>query len=432
MSTQWPSKTIIGLTGNIATGKSAVMRMAAEQGALTLDADAIVHQILENDASMQAAIAVAFGPDVRRLDGSINRAALAGIVFSDPEALRDLELMLHPVVRQEIHRQIDESDDDVVMIEAIKLLEGELVELVDEVWVTRCPQRLQIERLMVCRGMDAESAAMRVNAQSPQEKKVARADVVIETDGTMVGTRAQFEMAWEQLPPPSSRRKASSRKAPAQRETTATGEARTPQPTPARPAREKRASAPRPEPAPAVQAEAPEGKAPPATATDEEADEIIVRRARPSDIPAILLLIRRATGGEVKMKRADLLRSFGERSYLIGQQDAEIQVVVGWNTSSTTAVCMDQFYVDPLAAAATVGPTVLEEVEQSATELICEVALAFLPTDVPDEITALLYDAGYEKMQVAEMPRAWKITVDEHQPPGTEILGKVLRQIRVA
>ncbi|MDX1665516.1 MAG: dephospho-CoA kinase [Candidatus Promineifilaceae bacterium] len=423
MSKQWPNKTIVGLTGNIATGKSAVMRMAAEKGALTLDADQIVHDILEGDASMQAAIAVAFGPDVRRLDGSIDRAALAEIVFSDAEALRDLELMLHPAVRQQIQQRIDESDHEVVMVEAIKLLEGELVELVDEVWVTRCPRRLQIERLMVCRGMDGETAALRVRAQNPQEAKVARADVVIDTDGTMASTQAQFEMAWEQLPrtpDEQATRSRQRRSTPLMPEKT-----RTPAPQPEPPTPISEVQVPQPEEAPEPE---PEMERP----TDEEWAEVMVRRARPSDIPAILLLIRRATGVEVGMKRADLLRSFSERSYLIGQEDGDIKVVIGWNTSSTTAVCMDQFYVHPLTAAATVGPGVLDEVEQSAKELICEVALAFPPTDAPEEVTSLLRSAGYARMDTDEMPRAWQETVDEHQPPETEILGKVLRQIRVA
>ena len=81
-------KLIIGLTGNIASGKSAVMRLAAEQGALIIDADKIVHELMDYDAEVQAAVAVAFGPEVRREDGRINRRALGQIVFADPTALK--------------------------------------------------------------------------------------------------------------------------------------------------------------------------------------------------------------------------------------------------------------------------------------------------------------------------------------------------------
>jgi len=413
MSKQWPDKMIVGLTGNIATGKSAVMRMAAEKGALTLDADEIVHEILENDPSMQAAIAVAFGPDVRRPDGRIDRAALASIVFTDDEALRDLELMLHPAVRQEINRRIDETEKRTVMLEAIKLLEGELVEIIDQVWVTRCPRKVQIERLMVCRGMDAETAAVRVNAQGPQEAKVAQADVVIDTDGTMADTKAQFELAWRQI---------TERGAPADQREKDVATAST----------EIVAEAPAKvqENAPAEEWAA--GREEAALADTGQEEDVVVRRARPSDIPGILLLIYRATNGEVQLKRADLLQSFSERSYLIGQVETEISTVVGWNTDSTTAVCMDQFYFHPLDAAWRTFPSVLAEIEKSANQLICEVSLAFLPDDLPEAARQMLENAGYEEMRADKMPRAWQATVREMRPPGTAIMGKVLRDIRVS
>jgi dephospho-CoA kinase len=400
-STQWPNKTIIGLTGNIATGKSAVMKFAAQKGALTLDADKIVHQIMDDDPSMQAAIAVAFGPEVRLSSGQIDRAALADIVFNDEEALRDLEMMLHPAVRNEIVQQVEASDAAVVMIEAIKLLEGGLAEMCDEVWVTRCSRRVQIQRLMVCRGMDAETAAVRVNAQNPQEAKVARADVVIDTGGVMADTKQQFERAWSRL----GQNRATSQET-VDSETAG-------------------ASA-----APVV--------AEPPTAQGAEEEEqladgnVTVRRARPSDIPGILLVLHKASGGKVRMTRADMLRSFSDRSYLIGQTGAQISTVLGWNTDSTTAVCIDQIWSHPLSAARVTGPPVLEEVERSARELICEVALAFLPHDAPTEIEQLLLDAGYEKMEKKSLRRAWQQTVEERQPENTTIMGKVLRDIRVA
>lgn len=418
MSKQWPDKIIVGLTGNIATGKSAVMRMAAEKGALTLDADKIVHDILENDPSMQAAVAVAFGPDVRRPDGRIDRAALASIVFTDEEALRDLELMLHPAVRQEINQLIDESEKQTVMVEAIKLLEGELVEIIDQVWVTRCPRKVQIERLIVCRGLDAETAAVRVNAQGSQEAKVAQADVVIDTDGTMSDTKAQFELAWRQLTEADSPAE-SAEEAPAEEQEEEEDVATAPVEAVAEAAEESPVE------------ERADGREEEATA-DVEEEDVIVRRARPSDIPGILLLIHRATDGEVKLKRADLLQSFSERSYLIGQVDTEISTAVGWNTDSTTAVCMDQFYFHPLDAARRTFPPVLAEIEKSASQLICEVALAFLPDDVPDVARQMLENAGYEKMETDKMPRAWQATVRETRPAGTAIMGKVLRDVRVS
>ncbi|MCP4428914.1 MAG: dephospho-CoA kinase, partial [Chloroflexi bacterium] len=163
--TRFSGKLIIGLTGNIATGKSAVMDLAAEQGALTIDTDKIVHELLDNDAKMQAAIAVAFGSEVRLEDGRIDRRALGEIVFNDPRALRDLESMTHPIVGREVAKQIDVGEPDVVFIEAIKLLEGALAKICHQIWVTRCSRQRQLDRLRICRGMDTETAVARIKAQ---------------------------------------------------------------------------------------------------------------------------------------------------------------------------------------------------------------------------------------------------------------------------
>ena len=409
MSKWWPDKFIIGLTGNIATGKSAVMRMAAERGALALDADKIVHDILDNDPSMQAAVAVAFGDHLRHRDGSINRALLASIVFDDAQALRDLELLLHPAVRLEIERRIGAGEEQIVVIEAIKLLEGELAALCDQIWVTRCSRRFQIQRLVVCRGMDGKTAATRVNAQNPQEAKVARADVVIDTEGTMAETREQFERAWTRV----------QRALPPRRNTT-----------------QDKSHSPQ-SPSPATQMTvATKKRTPdlPGAKTPDLADgaEVTVRRARPSDIPAILLLMRRASGDRIQTTRGEMLMSFSERSYLIAQIGADIVAVVGWNTDSTTAVCIDQIYAHPTQAIVTAGPPMLQEIERSARELICEVALAFLPEDAPVEFIRLLQGAGYEQMQLSQMRRAWQHTVKERQPREAVIMGKVLRDVRVA
>lgn len=193
------NRRIIGLTGNIATGKSAVMRLAAERGALTIDADRVVHELLGGDAAIQEAVAAAFGPEVRRADGRIDRAALGRLVFGDAARLRQLEGILHPAARGAIARRVADSDAPVIVIEAIKLLEGPLATICDQIWVTACPRETQLERLRVCRGLDAADAAARVDAQNPQAGKIARADVVIHTDGPMRDTEAQFLAAWEEI-----------------------------------------------------------------------------------------------------------------------------------------------------------------------------------------------------------------------------------------
>lgn len=194
-----PRRVIIGLTGNIATGKSVIRQLAADRGALAIDADKVVHVLLDGDRAVQDAVVAEFGPSVRREDGRIDRAALGAIVFADPGALRRLEGVLHPPTRLEIARRIQESTADVVVIEAIKLLEGPLAEVCDQIWVTTCPQSVQLERLRVCRGLDEAAALTRINAQPPQEEKVRRADVVFDTSGLMEATWTQFDSAWSDI-----------------------------------------------------------------------------------------------------------------------------------------------------------------------------------------------------------------------------------------
>lgn len=396
-ATRWPDKIVVGLTGNIATGKSSVLRMAAENGALTLDADKIVHEILEHDPSVQAAIAVAFGSQVRKPDGRIDRAALAAIVFSDTAALRDLEMMLHPAVRTEIIQRVNESRARVVFIEAIKLLEGPLVNDCNAVWVTACSPVRQLERLMICRGMDDQTAAMRVNAQPPAAEKVARANVVINTDGDMADTRLQFEAAWAQL----IKQPATSAPLPAQTKTT---------------------------PAPAATKKAvPE----PALVLEMDVSDVTVRRARPSDVPAVLLLIHKATEGQTKIKRADLLMSMAERSYLIGQEGAEITTVIGWAADSGVAR-IEQIYIHPLSAVKVSTPAVMAEIERTAQELICEAIMAFPPQDAPEPVRQLFAGIGYEPRQKGQLPRVWRSAADESQPENTQLLVKVLRNVRIA
>lgn len=408
MSKRWPEKVIVGLTGNIATGKSTVMAMAAERGALALDADKVVHEILAHDRAVQEIIAAAFGPSVRQPDGSINRQALGAIVFADPGALRRLELIVHPKVRRRLFKRIEESRAVVVFIEAIKLLEGDLAAECDQIWVTRCPAELQIERLMADRSLDRQAALTRVKAQAPQEEKVARADVVIDTGGTLAQTRAYFELAWTRLMRNPSglpdiadgsvaagkttgkitagKRGTSSRKAPGKSNV--------------------RSSFPPP--------------------IDFRANGITVRRAKPPDVPSLLLLMKRATGGAVSLKRKELLMTLGDRGYLIGQEGTDISAIAGWQCDGQVAR-IEEIYVNPPEAAVVTGAAVLQEIEQTAGLLNCDVILAFPLPDTPEQVRKLFVERGFEHVDPAVLPAAWQAAVAESQPDDSTVMVKRLR-----
>lgn len=416
-------KLVIGLTGNIATGKSAVMRLAREQGVATIDADKVVHQVMDTNAEIQAALAVAFGPDVRRGDGRIDRRKLGAIVFKDAAALRDLEEMVLPAVRSAIIDQIVQLEADVVMLEAIKLLDGPLSKLCHQVWVTRCSKQKQLERLMVCRGMDAETAATRIRAQAPQEEKVALADVVIDTEGLMTDTEAQFRLHWRRLPDPVTVKplnltqiqkrveskitakagKAAAPPASAKAGATAGAAATTPQPLP-------------PAVDPQDKPELPEG--------------VEARRARPSDIPSMMLLIQKATDGQVKLKRAEMLMALSERGYVIGQDGSEIGALMGWSLESQVAR-IDQMYLYPMAADNVTAIAILNQIQTSAYNHMGEVIVAFVPVDGPDALRQLFAGQSYQVAVVEQMPPTWQTAVKESQPENTIIMLKVLRDFRL-
>jgi dephospho-CoA kinase len=191
---------IIGLTGNIGTGKTTVLRMLAARGAYTVDADEIAHRVIEPGGSAYEAVVAAFGPEILNPDGTINRKRLGQIVFADPDRLARLEQIVHPAVIATVNALIEQTTAPVVVVEAIKLLEaGMAATMCDQVWVVTSPVEQQIERLMAERGMTREAAIARMAAQSPQSFKIAQADVIIDNSGTLADLERQVEAAWQRL-----------------------------------------------------------------------------------------------------------------------------------------------------------------------------------------------------------------------------------------
>ena len=140
------SNYLIGLTGNIATGKSTVAKMLADLGATVIDADALVHELERKGTAAYDAIVAVFGPGILDQDGELDRAALGAIVFSDPVKLQRLESIVHPAVLLESMRRIGEAVTPVVVYEAIKLIEAGRAEMCDAIWVVWDHDRLVAER----------------------------------------------------------------------------------------------------------------------------------------------------------------------------------------------------------------------------------------------------------------------------------------------
>ena len=190
---------IIGLTGNIGTGKSTVAALLRELGAEVVDADRVAHEVMAPGTAEWQRLVDRFGREVVQPDGAVDRRKLGAIVFADPASLRDLEAILHPGVRQRIRARFAATERPAIVVEAIKLLEGGLYREVDAVWVVTTPPDEQVRRLVASRGLGVAEAETRVDAQPPQAEKVARADVVIENSGELEDTRRQVLAAWRAI-----------------------------------------------------------------------------------------------------------------------------------------------------------------------------------------------------------------------------------------
>jgi len=182
---------VIGLTGNIASGKSVVLQHLANLGALAIDADLVAQETYLPGNPAYEPILARFGSDLTFSDGQINRSKLGRIVFRDPAALADLEAIIHPLVSQKILELIQTSQRDVVAVEAIKLFESGIDKQCNVIWAITAEDEVRLERLMEGRGLDEDAARQRINSQSPQSEKTRLADQVIHTDTNLTHTYEQ-------------------------------------------------------------------------------------------------------------------------------------------------------------------------------------------------------------------------------------------------
>jgi dephospho-CoA kinase len=188
---------LLGLTGNIACGKSTVGQLLAERyGADYVDADRVVHQLYAAGTAETQAIASRFGGELLQPDGTIDRRRLGDVVMRDPQALKELERILDPGVREAIEDRLTGSNTPVVVLDAIRLIEGGLYERCDAVWVVTCDRSVQLSRLLATRNFTSDQAAARVDAQRPIAEKLRHATAVITNNGTRDELVAQVEHAW--------------------------------------------------------------------------------------------------------------------------------------------------------------------------------------------------------------------------------------------
>lgn len=193
----------VGLTGGIAAGKSEVLRLLAQHGAVTIDADGLAREVVEPGTPGLQRIVDEFGRAMLTADGRLDREQLAEVVFTDEPARRRLEGIVHPLVRarsEELESAAIEHDPAAVVVHAIPLLvETGQVDRFDAVIVVDVSPERQTERLMTLRGMSSEQAHSRVISQAKREERLAAADVVLHNDGSLQDLATQVDELWPDL-----------------------------------------------------------------------------------------------------------------------------------------------------------------------------------------------------------------------------------------
>lgn len=411
---RWPNKYVIGLTGNIAVGKSVVRQMAQHLGAYPIDADALSHQAMQPGAPAYKPVVETFGQLILDSDKRINRQMLASIVFSNPAALKKLEDITHPIIRQAIAALVTRAKQPVIIIEAIKLLDGDLADAVDEVWVVNSKPETQYRRLLEKRKMSAEEAKQRMLSQGAQADKLKRANVVIQNDGNVEETWKQVQAAWTGI----------SKKL--QSATDAQAASTLPvRPTPA--AAQPVAAAPA----------AP--KAPMAGTDDDDESGVLaidttgvnIKRGMPGNAELIANFISKHGGQTVS--RMDVMMAFGQKSYLLAQDTAgQTLGMLGWQVENLITR-VDEFYTE-VANQPAVIYALVKAMEAASKELQSEVSFIFLPASASAGVVKVFVDYGYEPTTVKEIKiPAWREALQEVASDNNvgQILHKKLRKDRV-
>jgi dephospho-CoA kinase len=377
---KWAGKYVIGLTGNIGSGKSVIRRMLEHLGAYGIDADALSHRAIAKGSPGYQPVIDAFGRWVIGADGEIDRSRLGRVVFSDPQGMAQLEGIIHPLVLQGMNWLIKRATQTVIVVEAIKLLEGSLAKTCDSIWVTYSPPEVQLARLVRNRRMSENDARQRIAAQPPQEEKVAQADVVIRNDGSFEHAWKQVSDAWIRVVPRF-----------AQEEPGTAGMGQT------------------------VRSISP--------------NEISVQRGKPRDSEALAHFINRIRRETKSLTHDDIMAAFGEKAFLTLQVGGEIAGVLGWQVENLVSRTVD-IHLRPEMPPADLMPPLIEEMERSSRNLQCEAALVFVPPVLAE--AAFWSKLGYEvRVPQSLGVSAWQEAALESMRPGTTLMFKQLRVDRI-
>jgi dephospho-CoA kinase len=349
--------------------------MLEHLGAYTIDADTLSHRVIARGAPGYQPVLDKFGTWLLNNDGQIDRSKLGRLVFSDGQALAQLEDIIHPFVIQAVDVLIRRSTQYVVVIEAIKLLESDLRLQCDTLWVTDAPQAVQIERLMRKKGLSREDALQRIHSQSAQQEKLAIGKVIISNNGSYEDLWKQVSDAWKHI-------------------------------FPAQEAGQTTQVLPKP------------------------VGAFSLQRGKPRDSQKIADLITRLSKGKRAMTSEEVMEAFGEKAFLLLQMGADLVGIAGWQVENLVARVLD-LYLDPKAHADKALPVLVAEVERASGDLQCEASLIFPPMELVG-FDSVWKGLGYERRTPESLGiQAWTDAALESMPKGSALFFKQLRTDRV-
>ena len=374
---KWAGKYVIGLTGNIGTGKSVVRRMLEHLGAYGIDADALSHRAIAKGAPGYEPVLEAFGRYILGPDEQIDRKKLGRLVFNDPEALKQLEAIIHPLVKHAIDLIVRRASQKVIVIETVKIFESGMSEVCDSVWVVYAPEEVQLARLVQNRGMSEKDALQRINNQPAQDGQLSSANVIIKNISSYEDTWYQVTQAWQKFVSGSDNNNTFF-----------------------------------------------------SQPVHLNLGEVSVHRAGPKQADEIVEIVNRLTNPTPKLTKDRVMAAFGEKAYLLLHVENNNMGFLGWQVENLVARTT-QIALDPVLPPAQYIPIMIREMERASRELQCEVSLIVSPQTLSRQ-ESLWKSLGYEPRQPQELTvLAWQEAADEIMLPGYVLFFKQLRQDRV-
>jgi dephospho-CoA kinase len=339
-------KYLIGVTGNIATGKTTVRKLLEHLGAYSFEIDMITRRALSKEGPLYTKVAQTFGSWIFDERDRIQLDRLASLFFAEP-ALKDrLDAMADPVIDYAVDVLVRNSRRNVIAVESRKLLDMELAAGCDSIWVVTSRQDLQIQRLITNRDLSETEARQRIMVESPQHYLVRAANAVIENSGSMAAVWELVKEKWYQLPKPKE------------------------------PVLSSRSRA--------------------------QVHGLTIRLGMPHDAAEIARFITQTTLGKLRKTQTEVMRNFTEKSYVLLEAETGIVGVAGWRLDALVC-CVDEFYFDKELEPDKAIPIVLQSIEDLAHEMLSEVIILIVPPYLA-RVTGAWLGLGYRAASAQALP----------------------------